>query len=67
LWVPARIGEQFEVVLFDAEDRLIPSSDYRMEVEDRPGLFGTQYDFFRVTNRSGQTWRGVTFVAQSLR
>jgi hypothetical protein len=67
LWVPARIGEQFEVVLFDAEDRLIPSSDYRMEVEDKPGLFGTQYDFFRVTNRSGGTWRGVTFVAESLR
>ncbi len=66
LWVPARIGEPFQVSLFDAEGRLISPSDYERELEESPGLFGTQYDFFRVTNRSGDAWRGVTFVVKSI-
>jgi len=66
MWVPARIGEPFSVTLFDGDDRLIPAADYRLEFEQQPGLFGTQYDFFRVTNASGRTWTNVSFVAESL-
>jgi hypothetical protein len=32
----------------------------------KPGLFGTQYDFFRVTNKSGAVWKDVTFTAEAL-
>ena len=66
MWMPARLGEPFGVALFDSEARLIPGGDYVVEFEEKPGLFGTQYDYFRVTNRSGRTWRDVRFVAESL-
>ncbi|MCJ7752509.1 MAG: hypothetical protein MUQ65_15710, partial [Armatimonadetes bacterium] len=66
MWIPARLGEPFGVALFDSEDRLILAGEYVVELEEKPGLFGTQYDYFRVTNRSGRTWRDVRFVAESL-
>jgi len=66
MWIPARLGEPFGVALFDSEDRLISAGEYVVEFEEKPGLFGTQYDYFRVTNRSGRTWRDVRFVAESL-
>ena len=65
MWVPARIGEPFTVTLFDPAGSPIPASDYTLELEEKPGLFGSQYDFFRVTNHSGRSWAGVTFVAES--
>jgi len=60
------MGEPFGVALFDSEDRLIPPGEYAVEFEEKPGFFGTQYDYFRVTNRSGRTWHDVRFVAESL-
>ncbi len=66
MWMPARLGEPFGVSLFDSEDRLILAGEYVVELEERVGLFGTQYDYFRVTNRSGRAWRDVRFVAESL-
>jgi len=65
MWAPARIGEPFTVTLLDAAGSAIASTQYTVEYEENPGLFGSQYDFFRVTNHSGQTWQGVTFVAES--
>jgi hypothetical protein len=65
MWTPARIGEPFTVALFDADNSPIPTSNYAIEYEEKPGLFGSQYDFFRITNRSGRAWQGVTFVAES--
>ncbi len=66
MWAPARIGEPFRVSLFDGDGRLIPADDYEIEYEQRPGLFGTRWDYFRVTNQSGQAWRNVAFVAESI-
>jgi len=66
MWMPARLGEPFRVSLLDADGSEIPASEYDVELEERPGLFGTHYDFFRVTNRSGRAWRDVRFVAESL-
>jgi hypothetical protein len=66
LWAPARIGEPFTVMLLDAAGTPITPTDYTVEFEEKPGLFGSCYDFFRVTNRSGLTWTGVTFVAESV-
>lgn len=66
MWTPARIGEPFTVMLFDAAGSVIPAGDYAIEYEEKPGLFGSQYDFFRVTNRSGRAWQGVTFVAEAV-
>jgi hypothetical protein len=63
-WTPARLGEPFTVKLF-AGGKEIPQSSYQVEYEESPGLFGTQYDFFRVTNRSGLEWRDVTFAAEA--
>ena len=36
-----------------------------VELEERPGLFGSRDDFVRVTNHSGATWRNVRFVAEA--
>ena len=66
MWVPARLGEPFGIALFDSEGGVIPADEYAVEFEETGGLFGTQYDFFRVTNRSGRAWRDVRFVAESL-
>jgi hypothetical protein len=65
MWIPARLGEPFDVELFDAEGKGIPAADYSIELEEQPGLFGTHYDFFRVTNRSGVTWENVSFLAEA--
>ncbi len=65
LWIPARLGEPFKVTLLDSEGRVIQTSQYTIEFEEKPGLFGTQYDYFRVTNLSGQTWQEVRFVAEA--
>jgi len=66
LWVPARLGEPFEVKLFDEVGEEIPASSYAIEYEEKPGLFGTHYDYFRVTNHSGTTWRNVRFLAETV-
>jgi len=66
LWLPTRLGEPFRVTLFDADGKEIPSSHYALEVEEKPGLFGTMFDFFRVTNRSGATWQHVRFLAEAI-
>ena len=66
MWTPARLGEPFRVSLFEASGEAIPSSQYLVELEEAPGLFGTQYDYFRVTNRSGREWEGVRFVAETV-
>jgi hypothetical protein len=65
MWLPARLGEPFQVTLLDAGGKEIPPSGYLVEYEETPGLFGSHYDFFRVTNRSGSEWRGATFVAEA--
>jgi len=65
MWAPARIGEPFNVVLFDSEGQIIPEGEYRVQFEEKPGLFGTQYDYFRVTNRSGHVWKDVRFIAEA--
>jgi len=65
MWLAARLGEPFAVKLLDAEGKEIPSSDCVVEYEEKPGLFGTQWDFFRVTNRSRAQWRDVRFVAEA--
>jgi hypothetical protein len=64
LWIPVRLGEPFRVTLFE-EGRLIPEQDYSIEFETTPGLFGTKYDFFRVTNKSGHTWKNIRFLAET--
>ena len=66
MWVPVRLGEPFRLTLLDADGKEIPSGDYRLELEEKPGLFGTRYDYFRVTNTSGRTWRDVRFVAETV-
>lgn len=66
MWTPARLGEPFRVSLFEGSGEAIPSSQYLVELEEAPGLFGTQYDYFRVTNRSGREWEGVRFVAETV-
>jgi hypothetical protein len=66
MWIPARIGQPFAVKLLDAAGTAIPAAEYTVEYEEKPGLFGSQYDFFRVTNHSGKAWQGVTFVAESV-
>jgi hypothetical protein len=65
LWLPVRLGEPFTVTLFDAEGREIPASQYLVEIEEKPSLFGSSYDYFRVTNRSGANWRSVRFMAKA--
>jgi hypothetical protein len=65
MWIPSRMGEPFRVKLLDERGVEIPPTKYEVELEERPGLFGTQYDFFRVTNRSGEAWRNVRFVAET--
>ena len=67
MWIPARLGEPFKVTLLDSEGRVIPAYHYTIEFEDKPGLFGTRYDYFRVTNLSGQVWQDVRFVAEAER
>ncbi len=66
MWAPTRLGAPFEVSLFEADGEEIPRSDYLVELEETPGLFGTQYDYFRVTNRSGRPWNGVRFIAKTV-
>ena len=66
MWAPARLGEPFHVVLFRADGTAIPPAEYEVELEEKPGLFGTRYDFFRVTNHSARTWRDVRFVAEAV-
>jgi hypothetical protein len=53
------------VTLFDGDGSRIPAAQYRIEFEERPGLFGTQHDYFRVTNVSGRPWRDARFVAET--
>jgi hypothetical protein len=65
MWLVARLGEPFQVKLLDADGKEIPSSDYTVEYEEKPGLFGSQWDFFRVTNRSRGEWRNVRWVAEA--
>ena len=65
LWLLARMGEPFRVTLFDREGTEIPAGRYLLEVEDEPGLFGTVYDFFRVTNQSGEAWQDVRYVVEA--
>ncbi len=65
MWLPSRIGEPFSVTLLDAAGGAIPPADYTLEFEDQTGLFGSHLDFFRITNRSGKPWQGVTFVAEA--
>jgi hypothetical protein len=66
MWIPARLGEPFRVSLFEAGGEAIPSAQYVVELAEEPGLFGTQYDYFRVTNRSGREWDDVRFVAETV-
>jgi hypothetical protein len=66
MWIPVRLGERFRVSLFEASGEEMPPGQYGVEFEEKPGLFGTQYDYFRVTNRSGRTWHGVRFLAESI-
>ena len=63
LWLPVRLGEPFTVQFFDAQKQPLPDTDYRLDFEETPGLFGTRYDFFRVTNKSGKDWTAITFTA----
>jgi hypothetical protein len=65
LWMPSRLGESFTVSFTDADGAEIPASQYLLEVEEKPGLFGGSYDFFRVTNRSGHAWQSVRFLARA--
>jgi len=65
LWLVTRLGEPFRVSLFDSEGKEIAPSQYTVEVEEKPGLFGSVYDFFRVINHSGATWTNVRFVAET--
>jgi hypothetical protein len=65
MWLVARLGKPFRVKLVDAEGKEIPPTDYVVEYEEKPGLFGSQWDFFRVTNRSRAQWRNVRFVAEA--
>jgi sugar lactone lactonase YvrE len=65
MWLVARLGEAFRVKLLDAEGKDIPATDYAVEYEEKPGLYGTQWDFFRVSNRSRAQWRNVRFVAET--
>ncbi len=66
MWIPVRLGEPFRVTILDSQGVEIPAGKHRVEVEERPGIFGTQYDYFRVTNLSGETWRDVRFAAEVL-
>lgn len=66
MWIPVRLGEPFRVTLLEASGEEIPSTQYAVEFEEKPGLFGTQYDYFRVTNDSGSTWEGVRFFAETV-
>ncbi|MBE9566188.1 MAG: hypothetical protein IMF16_05530, partial [Proteobacteria bacterium] len=66
MWIPTRLGEPFRVTLFDAQGQEIPAAGYIVELEETPGLFGTHYDYFRVTNRSGAAWQSVRFVAETI-
>jgi len=64
LWLPVRLGATFTVTFFE-ENRPVSESDYSLEIETAPGVFGTRYDFFRVTNKSGHTWRNIRFIAET--
>lgn len=66
MWIPTRLGAPFRVTLFEVGGGEIPPAEYEVEFEEKPGLFGTQYDYFRVTNRSGRAWNGVRFIAQTI-
>jgi len=66
LWIPTRLGEPFRVCLLNEQGQEIPPAQYGIELEEKPGLFGTRYDYFRVTNRSEQAWRNVRFIAETL-
>lgn len=66
MWIPIRLGEPFRVRLLEVGGDEIPPSEYVVEVEEKPGLFGTQYDYFRVMNHSGRTWQGVRFIAETI-
>ena len=66
LWAPARLGEPFTVTLLDRAGQPIPPESYAIEYEETPGAFGTQYDYFRVMNRSGADWQDVKFVAEAV-
>jgi len=65
MWLPVRLGEPFTVTLLDSDGNTIPPSAYSIEAEQTPGLFGTLFDYFRVTNRSGAAWRSARFVAKA--
>jgi hypothetical protein len=65
MWMPSRLGEPFRVRLLDERGVEISPAEYEVELEEKPGLFGSRYDFFRVTNRSGGAWHNVRFVAEA--
>jgi len=65
MWLPVRLGEPFTVTLLDSDGSVISPSAYSIETEETAGLFGTRYDYLRVTNRSGAAWRSVRFVAKA--
>jgi len=64
MWTPVRLGEPFRVTLYDGGGQEIPEREYAVEYEEKTGLFGTQYDYFRVTNLSGRELREVRFSAE---
>ena len=65
IWLPVRLGEPFRVTLTE-EGRALPEFHYTVEMEREPGPFGGPDDFFRVTNKSGHTWKNVRFRAETL-
>ena len=66
MWMPVKLGEPFAVTLYDSAAREIPAANYRIEMEENPGLFGTRYDYLRLTNLSREAWHDVRFVAETL-
>lgn len=65
IWIPVRLGQPFKVTLLE-EGRNIPASEFEIEIESEPGPFGTCYDFFRVTNKSGHVWQDVRWMAEPI-
>ena len=65
IWMPVKLGEPFRVSLTE-EGREIPAGDYTLEIENQPGPFGSVFDYFRVTNKSGHVWKGARYSAETL-
>jgi hypothetical protein len=65
MWLLTRLGDPFRVRLLDDRGEEIPARHYSIELEGKRGLFGTRYDYFRVTNQSGAAWHDVRFIAET--